>query len=366
MSRKTSTLSQVELLRDRINVGLKGNVVTLGSEYPALTKITTGSLVLDRLLGSGVARGRHTVVYGDYMAGKSLALYRTMALAQERGETCALLDAEGVFNANWFSQLGGDPSKLLIYPDRRLVGEAKRDANELGNVLRMTIQKGEGIVPADVVGIDSVASLLPSEEMEHDLEDGDPRVASLARYMPLLLRMLTTQNDQTAFIWTNQWRDKISRIPGLRSTPGGRALGFFASTMIELAEGEKETIEREVVIKGKLVSRKVVAGRWVTATLTKDKTGSRPFSTGRYLLDFATRKPSVGHEIVDLGMTDGFVIRTGDSYTITPLEGEPVKLHGIGRTVKRIEDDDDLREGLILLIQERTLELAEEATKVGD
>jgi RecA/RadA recombinase len=358
------SLSQVEQLRDRINVGLKGNVVTLGSEYPGLTKITTGSLVLDRLTLGGIARGRHTVVVGDWAAGKSLMVYRTMVLAQERGETCALIDAEGVFNANWFRQLGGDPEKLLIYPDRRLIGQAKRDANELGNVLRMTIQKGEGIVPADVVAIDSVASLLPSEEMEHDLEDGDPRVASLARLMPLLLRMLTTQNDQTAFIWTNQWRDKISRIPGLRSSPGGKAIGFFASTIIELSQGEKETAEHDVVVKGKTVKRKVVTGRWVQATLAKDKTGARPFSSGNYLLDFATRKPSTGREIVDLGMTDGFVDRSGDRYTITPLEGESLTLHGIAKTVKQIEADDELREGLVLMIEERTRELADEAAQI--
>ena len=366
MARKVTTLSQVELLRDRVNSALKGNIVVLGSEYPGLTKIPTGSLVLDRLTNGGLARGRHTVAIGDWQAGKSLMLYRTMALAQQRGETCALIDAEGVFNAAWFRQLGGDPSKLLIYPDRRLVGQAKRDANELGNVLRMTIQKGEGIMPADVVGIDSVASLLPSEEMAHDLEDGDPRVASLARLMPLLLRMLTTQNDQTAFIWTNQWRDKISRIPGLRSSPGGRALGFFASTIIELSEGEKETSEREVVVKGKTVTRKVVVGRWVQASLAKDKTGSRPFSSANYLLDFATRMPSLSHEIVDLGMADGFVERAGDHYTIMPLEGEPIRLHGINRTIAKIENDDQLRGGLVLMIQERTIELAEEAVRVGD
>lgn len=359
MARKgAAAVTTASTLRDRVNATLHSNVVTLGSAYPEITKISTGSLVLDRLLLGGFARGRHSVLVGDYQAGKSLALYRTMALAQQRGETAALIDAENVFNAKWFAQVGGDPDNLVLYPDRSLKGQSKRDANELGNVLRTMIQRGEGVVPADVVGIDSIASLLPSEELEHDLEDGDPRVASLARLMPLLLRMLTTMNDQTAFIWTNQWRDKIGRIPGLRSTPGGRAIGFFASTIVEMAEGEKETESKKVVVKGKLVERKVVRGRWITCTATKEKTGARPYGVRSYLLDYTTRVPSLAREIVDLGMEDGFVVRTGDNYFITTIEGEEIKFHGIPKTLKRIEDDDDLREGLIAMIEERTQELA--------
>lgn len=358
MARKGAQAAMALALRDRVNVTLKGNVVTLGSDYPAIEKIPTGSLVLDRLTGGGFARGRHSVLYGDWQAGKSLALYRTMAQAQLRGETCALIDAENVFNADWFSQLGGDPDNLVMYPDRSLLGASKRDANELGNVLRMMIQRGEGIVPADVVGIDSVASLLPSEELEHDLEDGDPRVASLARLMPLLLRMLTTMNDRTAFIWTNQWRDKIARIPGLKSQPGGRALGFFASQMIELSEGERETASRRVVVKGKVVERKVTMGRWVTATATKEKTGGRPGGSLYYLLDYETRMPSLAREIIDLGMVDGIVVRTGDNYSITSIDGDQIRLHGIPKTIKRIEDDEELRSGLVAMIEERTQEIA--------
>lgn len=358
MARKAAPTTPATILRDRINTSLKSHVVTLGSDYPAIEKITTGSLVVDRLLLGGFARGRHSLLYGDYQAGKSLLLYRTLAKAQERGETAALIDAEGVFNADWFRQLGGNPDDLILYPDRSLTGESSRSANELGNVLRLMIQKGVDIVPADVVGIDSIASLLPTEELEHDLEDGDPRVASLARLMPLLLRMLTTMNDQTAFIWTNQWRDKIARIPGLKSTPGGRAMGFFASTMIEMSEGEKETEEKDVVTKGKIAKRKQVRGRWVTVTATKEKTGARPFASRSYLLDFSTRMPSVAREIIDLGMEDGFVERRGDRYAITSIEGVETVCHGIKRAVKLIEGDSELREGLTALIEARTEELA--------
>lgn len=360
MARKTTQGTTATLLRDRINATLKSNVVTMGSDPSfKIEKIPTGSLTLDRLLDGGFARGRHTVLVGDFQTCKSLTCYRTIALGQQRGEVGALIDAENVFNGEWFQTVGGDADELVVYPDRSKNGSSKRDANELGNVLRTMIQKGESFAPADIIAIDSIASLLPSEEMEHDLEDGDPRVASLARLMPLLLRMLTTMNDDTAIIWTNQWRDKIARIPGLKSSPGGRAIGFFASTIVEMQAGEKETEAVKVVVKGKEVERKVVRGQWVTCTATKEKTGARPYATRSFLLDFETKMPSLAREIVDLGMEDGIVERVGDNYIIEPLEGDPIKLHGIGRTIKRIEGDDDLREGLVAMIEERTRSLTE-------
>jgi len=357
LARKRS--SPAMMLRDRINHQMKKPVVTMGNDpHFTISRVPTGSLVIDRLTGGGFARGRHVVMVGDYSMGKSLVMYRTMALAQQRGETCALVDAENVFNEQWFRQLGGIPEDLVLYPDRDS-GESKRDANELGTVLRKMIESGEGFEPADVVGIDSVASLLPTEELEHDLEDGDPRVASLARLMPLLLRMLTTMNDDTLFIWTNQWRDKIGRIPGLRSSPGGRALGFFASTIIEMAEGEKETEARTVIAKGREVERKVTAGRWVTCTMRKEKTGATPYAVRSYLLDFDTKMPDAEREIIDLGLEDGLVSYRGARYYLQDAGGAELSFHGVGRLKERLANDEDLRGWLTTLIEERTAELSE-------
>lgn len=357
MARKQAATTTAMTLRDRVNATLKTNVVTLGSDPSyEIEKIPTGSLVLDRLLLGGFARGRHSLLYGDFQVCKSLIVYRTLALAQQRGETTALIDAENVFNARWFKFLGGNPNDLALYPDRKSL-QSTRSANELGNVLRTMIQKGEGITPADVVGVDSVASLLPIEEIDHDLEDGDPRVASLARLMPLLLRMLTTMNDTTAFVWTNQWRDKISRIPGQRSTPGGRAMGFFASTMIEMVEGEKEVEEREMVFKGKPVKRKATAGRWVHCSTRKEKTGARPGASMSFLLNYDTKTPDAAREIIDLGLEDGLIEFRGSRYYVQLEEGEKV-VHGVKQLCAQIESNDDMHRWLTTCIKERTIELA--------
>lgn len=357
MPPKAAKVTQASLMRDRINNGMKANVVALGSDPRfAIEKIPTGSLIIDRLTGGGFARGRHSLLYGDFMVGKSLIVYLTLALAQARGETAALIDAEGVFDASWFTALGGDPDQLVLYPDRDSLN-ANRNANESGNVLRMMIQKGENIEPADVVGVDSVASLLPKEEEDHNLEEGDPRVASLARLMPLLLRQLTTKNGNTAIIWTNQWRDKIARVPGLKSTPGGRAMGFFSSTSIEMMEGEREIGTAQVAHHGKMVERKITEGRWVQCTATKEKTGARPWAQLSFMLDYETRQPDRMREIIDLGLADELIQRRSDRFYVLDANDKEHSAHGVKNMAKLLEKQPELTEYLVACITEQSFAL---------
>lgn len=330
----------------RVNSQMQGNVLTMASDDKfKLSRVPTGILSIDRLTGGGFARGRHHELYGDFSAGKSVIIYNTLARAQERGEVCAIIDAERVFNDEWFRSLGGDPESLLAF--------RPKTAESLASVLQLFVQKAEAVRAVDVVGVDSVATLLPREELEHDIEDGDDRVASLARLMSRLMRRVTSQNDDTTFLWANQWRDKISRIPGLKSTPGGLALGFYASTRIELLTMEKETEDRDMVRKGAKAKRKVVVGQWVKAKATKDKT-KIPQQEVSFMFDLERKCIDVAREIIDLGMTDGVLLRQGDNYLVPSHD---VKCHGIKRMVKKIVDDDELRDFLVTCIEERTVEL---------
>lgn len=353
MARKQARNTPAMDLMDRVNLQMKADVVSLASdEKYVLHRIPSGILTVDRLLHGGFARGRHSELFGDWMVGKSLVLYSTLAQTQQRGEIAALVDPENVFNAKWFKRLGGYPNDLVM--------AAPGNANQLGNVMRTMIQAGD-FARASVIGIDSVASLLSKEEEVYDLEsDADVRTASLARLMSLMLRQVTMQNEDTTFIWTNQWRDKIGRIPGLQSTPGGRALGFYASTRLEMREAEKEVEQITVVFKGKEVERKRAIGRWVNCTTRKEKTGARPENTKSFLLDYDRKVPLVSQELIDLGMEDEIVVRKGDYYEVNDYS-QPVRCHGIKRMRTRIEEDDELREFLIACVTERTAELDSEA-----
>lgn len=347
MARKAVAISAATEVMNRVNLQMKSDVVMLASDKRfVVERVPTGILTIDRLLNGGFARGRHSELFGDWMTGKSLVMYSTLALAQQRGEVAALVDAERVFNAGWFKRLGGNPKELII--------AKPKNANTLGNVLRLMIQRGD-FKGVDIIGIDSVAGLLPKEEEEHDLEAGDARVGSLARLMSLMLRQVTMSNEDTTFLWLNQWRDKISRIPGLQSTPGGRALGFYASTRLELREGEKEIEEVESIFKGSFVKRRRAMGRWVTVTVRKEKTGARPETAKSFLLDYASKMPLVSQELIDLGMDDGLIRKQGDYYIV---EGDQsVKCYGIKRMRTKIEDDADLRAWLSACVIEQTAEL---------
>ena len=356
MARKTSAALKrgaAAQVAARVNAQMKDELVIVGSDPRfQVDKVTTGSLVLDRMLLGGFPRGRHVEVFGDWQVGKSLIVYMTLIEAQNRGEVAAIVDGEGVFNEEWFTALGGDVDNLIKY--------RPRTANQLAKVLQLFVQHDDEIRPVDVVGIDSVASMLPEEELNHDFEEGDARVASLARLMSMLMRRVTSQNDKTLFIWTNQWRDKISRIPGLMSTPGGRALGFYATTRIEVRQGEKETEQRKIVHKSKEVERKVVVGQWIDFRLVKEKSGGRTFDTASILLDFEARRYDMARELIDLGMRDGTVERQGDYYLLPDPEEPQVlkKHHGIKRAVAKINDDEALRDFLVVCAEEQTAALA--------
>lgn len=353
MARKTKVLSRAERIAVRVNTQMREEVVTLASDPRYVVhRIPTGNLTIDRLLGGGFARGRHHELYGDWSANKSRIVYTTLALAQQRGEVCALIDTEHIFDASWFKRCGGDPRSLLM--GHAPANDDPLTADKIGKTLQLMVRDFEDQGVVDVIAVDSVASLLPKEELEKDMEEGDDRVASLARLMSRVMRRVTTQNDDTTIIWVNQWRDKIGRIPGLNSTPGGRAMGFYASTRVELTRAEKETEDREVIRKGQKVKRKQPIGQWVNCRSTKNKTNA-PERQASFMYSFELQDIDVAREVVDLGMTDGVISRTGDYYSYTSFDGTEHRSHGIKRFTKMLYENEDVMSELVSLIEEKSI-----------
>ena len=190
----------------------------------AIGAVSTGSLALDLALGiGGLPRGRIVEIYGPEASGKTTLVYHVMAEAQRRGGICAFIDAEHAMDPSYARRIGVDIDQLLVsQPD---TGEQALEIAEL------LIRSGA----LDIVAVDSVAALVPKAEIEGEM--GDSHVGLQARLMSQALRKLagTLNRTDTIAIFTNQLREKIGVMFGNpETTPGGRALKFYASVRLDI------------------------------------------------------------------------------------------------------------------------------------
>jgi recombination protein RecA len=203
----------------------KGSIMKLGDEsHVPAAAIPTGCLSLDIALGiGGVPRGRVVEVFGPESSGKTTLVYHVIAEAQKRGGIAAFIDAEHAMDPGYARRIGVNVDELLVsQPDN---GEQALEIAEL------LVRSGA----IDVVAIDSVAALVPKAEIEGEM--GDSFVGLQARLMSQALRKLTggLNRTGTVCVFTNQLREKIGVMFGSpETTPGGRALKFYASVRLDI------------------------------------------------------------------------------------------------------------------------------------
>lgn len=340
--------SHAAAFASEINTTLKlDNALRLGSDpYFTIERIPTGSLVVDRITGGGFALGRHYELFGDENAGKSTILYLTMALSQQRGNVCAMVDPEHSFDNERFAFLGGDPDRLLVmHPD---------DADE-GVSAMMLLARHAGNFNLEVVGIDSVSSMLTAEERVKDPREED-RVASQARMMSRALRRITAVNHKTLFLWTNQERTDIGiRFGNPRVTSGGKALRYYATGRIEFRRGAKLMHKAHVARGAKLVETEVPYGRWTQVRVEKDKS-TRPQREGAFVFNHNIQCIDPAYEIIQLGLEDGLIERTANGrYSYTDLDNYEHK--GTEKKfAQSLRDDEQLRDELVTVIAANTVE----------
>lgn len=207
----------------------KGTVMRLG-DRPEMNveAIPTGSLALDAALGiGGVPRGRIVEIYGPESSGKTTLALHILAEAQKRGGEVAFVDAEHALDPVYAAALGVDIDNLLVsQPD---TGE---QALEITDAL---VRSGA----IDAVVVDSVAALVPKQEIEGEM--GDTFVGLQARLMSQALRKLagTISKTNCVVIFINQLRMKIGVMYGNpETTTGGNALKFYASVRLDVRKVE--------------------------------------------------------------------------------------------------------------------------------
>ncbi|WAH35340.1 recombinase RecA [Alicyclobacillus dauci] len=208
----------------------KGSIMKLGEASASMNveTVSTGSIALDVALGvGGLPRGRIIEIYGPESSGKTTVALHTVAEVQKLGGQAAFIDAEHALDPAYAQKLGVDIDELLIsQPD---TGE---QALEIAEAL---VRSGA----VDVIVIDSVAALVPKNELEGDM--GDSHVGLQARLMSQALRKLAgaISKSKTIAIFINQIREKVGVMFGNpETTTGGRALKFYSTVRLEVRRAE--------------------------------------------------------------------------------------------------------------------------------
>ena len=228
----------------------KGSVMRLGDEAErTIEAIPTGSLSLDIALGiGGYPKGRIIEIYGPESSGKTTLALHAIAEVQKMGGYVAFIDAEHALDPKYARALGVDVDNLILsQPD---TGE---QALEIAEAL---IRSGS----VDAVVIDSVAALVPEAEINGEM--GDSHVGLQARLMSQAMRKLSGAISKagTIAIFINQIREKVGVMFGNpETTPGGRALKFYASVRLEIRRGE--AIKNTTDIVGSKANIKVVKNK---------------------------------------------------------------------------------------------------------
>jgi recombination protein RecA len=269
-----------------------GAIMKLGeSNRLQVEAIPTGALSLDIALGvGGIPRGRVTEIYGPESSGKTTLCQHIIAEAQKRGGIAAFIDVEHAMDPVYAARCGVDVDNLYIsQPD---TGE---QALEIAEAL---VRSGA----IDVVVVDSVAALVPRAEIEGEM--GDAHMGLQARLMSQALRKLSgaVKQSNTAFIFTNQLRQKIGIMFGNpETTTGGMALRFYASVRLDMRRVQAIKASGEVI------------GNRTKVTVKKNKVAP-PFRVAEFDIMYNEGVSRVG-DVLDIAVEMEIVEKRGSFYS---------------------------------------------------
>ncbi|OGN59434.1 MAG: recombinase RecA [Chlamydiae bacterium RIFCSPHIGHO2_12_FULL_27_8] len=267
-----------------------GAIMALGKHKSTkgIDSIQTGALSLDIALGiGGVPRGRIVEIYGPESSGKSTLAMHIVANAQKKGGMAAYIDAEHAMDPGYAAKIGVNLDELMI---------SQPDSGEEALNITDTLAKSNAL---DVIVIDSVAALVPKNELEGEV--GDSFMGLQARMMSQALRKITSSlaRSNTCAIFINQLRDKIGVVFGNpETTTGGKALKFYASVRMD--------IRRIGGIKG---NENEEIGNRVKVKVVKNKMAP-PFRIAEFDINFNEGISYLG-SVVDMGVELGIIEKKG-------------------------------------------------------
>lgn len=319
----------------------QGAVMFLGGEGNKkldVESVPTGSIGLDYALGiGGLPKGRIIEIYGPESGGKTTVTLHAIAETQKLGGMAAFIDVEHALDPVYAKSLGVDIDHLIV---------SQPDTGEQALEIMETLARSGAI---DIVVLDSVAAMVTKAEIDGEI--GDSFVGVQARLMSAAMRKLTSviSKSNTVAIFINQVREKIGVMYGNpETTPGGRALKFYASVRIEVRKGEK------IVDGGEII------GYTTKCKVVKNKVAP-PFKETQFDMIFGEGISRLG-EIITMGEELGFIKKSGAWYS---YNGERLG-QGKEKTKKFLKENDDLRLEIESKIKENISKLDMSASEDGE
>ena len=270
----------------------KGAIMKLGSEDHMEIEVTpSGSLSLDVALGvGGLPKGRIIEIYGPESSGKTTIALQAVAEVQKRGGRAAFIDAEHALDPVYAKKLGVNIDELLL---------SQPDTGEQALEICEALVRSQAVA---IVVIDSVAALVPQAEIEGEM--GDSHVGLQARLMSQALRKLSgiINKTNTTAIFINQLREKVGVMFGNpETTPGGRALKFYASVRLDVRRGEQIKVGDSII------------GNKTTIKVVKNKVAP-PFKTAVVDMMYGEGVSHEG-ELIDLATEINVLEKSGAWYS---------------------------------------------------
>lgn len=335
------------LIKDNDEVDEEDHVVTDPDRMRQHDVVSTGSIMVDHIIGGnktssgeaqcpGFPRGKITEIYGPQGSGKTTLALHGCAQAQMNGGSAAFIDFENAIALDWAHKIGvqlDDEDKWSLWQPKSM-----EQGFELADAF---IQGG-----VDICVIDSIPAMTPQAELDDSVSKMNAGGLGLkARMMSQLTKKLLNKNRETALIFINQTRQKISRFGGGgETTPGGNAINFYCSLRIRLeAVGtRKDDVTNELT--GDEIEQPVETE--TECYIKKSKVSGHQHKKGKFFIRYNQGIDNL-RTVMKMAEYNGLIEQAGSWYYYQTPAGDEEKVQGRDNLRDKIIEDDQLREWII-------------------